>query len=575
MSEGSPRSRVVAYRCLLFLRGGEYTLYIMKKYKLGLLAVLFVLGLFIFNTNSAVAVVSGCTSTAGWSATTGESCVPTTTPPTYECKNGFDLKTGFICGCTSTKGYSTTTGQYCGKITTPPEYPPVISGVSGPQYLDVNGTGTWTVKAYDRNGGRLSYGVVWGDEVFTGTAVAGKPSSWPVQQSATFTHSYSQWGTYKPTFTVTNDNGQSAQTSLEVRVGNGETPPDSSITVLSPNGGEYLQYGKQQTISWKDTSLQRKTYDIILYVINGPTYVVAKKVNGFSFTGYLGNMPKNYNDEKNFAPPGTYGIQVCDSSTGICDVSDNYFTITSNSVGSSITVLSPNGGETWVKETIQKIKWSGPFEGAEGEKRDIMLVSSAGEIFTVARDIYGPSYEWVVGSTDTTTTGWVKDGSYKIAVYKSNSIYDSSDSYFKIVKGLPIILPPTPICSSSGYDTNTGFRCGCTSTRGYSSTTGESCGLENFPSGCNSVYGYSTTTGVRCDGNPTSTPTTTCTITSTLRLGSSGADVSCLQSRIGLISDGKFGPRTLIAVKAFQANAGLKADGVVGPKSISALEVAN
>lgn len=50
---------------------------------------------------------------------------------------------------------------------------------------------------------------------------------------------------------------------------------------------------------------------------------------------------------------------------------------------------------------------------------------------------------------------------------------------------------------------------------------------------------------------------------------------SRLQSRIDLISDGKFGPRTLIAVKAFQTNAGLKADGIVGPKSVAFLEVAN
>ncbi len=70
-------------------------------------------------------------------------------------------------------------------------------------------------------------------------------------------------------------------------------------------------------------------------------------------------------------------------------------------------------------------------------------------------------------------------------------------------------------------------------------------------------------------------PSSTCVITRTLRLGSRGADVSCLQSRLGLVSDGKFGPRTLIIVKAFQANAGLKADGVVGPRSVKALEVAN
>ena len=393
----------------------------MKKYKFGLLALLFVLGLFVFNTNSVEALVPGCSSTTNYSATTGASCaistaaptpepetlsvcsngvntvtgfvcgctsrngwssingrsctgcdstsgynlltgascVPTPLPPVYECKNGYDLKTGFICGCTSIKGYSATTGEYCGKTTTPPDYQsPVISGVSGPQYLDVNGTGTWTIKAYDKNGGFLSYSVVWGD---------GTPSN--AFEVATYktelsiAHAYATSGTYKPKFTVTNNLGQSASASSNVRVGSSETPP----------------------------------------------------------------------------------------------------------------------------------------------------------------------------------------------------IYECKN----------------------GYDVNTGFRCGCTSVIGYSSYDGNSCALKTLPSGCTSIYGYSSTTGELCNGKitpipmPNPTPIATCTITSTLRLGSTGADVSCLQSRIGLISDGKFGPRTLIAVKAFQANAGLRADGVVGPKSISALEVAN
>src|SRR3989344_6054154 len=41
---------------------------------------------------------------------------------------------------------------------------PVISGVSGPQSLKVNETGTWSVSAHDSSGGSLSYYVAWGDE---------------------------------------------------------------------------------------------------------------------------------------------------------------------------------------------------------------------------------------------------------------------------------------------------------------------------------------------------------------------------------------------------------------------------
>ncbi|KKT24349.1 MAG: hypothetical protein UW07_C0017G0005 [Candidatus Nomurabacteria bacterium GW2011_GWF2_43_8] len=36
--------------------------------------------------------------------------------------------------------------------------------------------------------------------------------------------------------------------------------------------------------------------------------------------------------------------------------------------------------------------------------------------------------------------------------------------------------------------------------------------------------------------------TSDCVITSTLRLGSTGSEVACLQSQLGIMVDGKFGP---------------------------------
>jgi len=61
-----------------------------------------------------------------------------------------------------------------------------------------------------------------------------------------------------------------------------------------------------------------------------------------------------------------------------------------------------------------------------------------------------------------------------------------------------------------------------------------------------------------------------CTITSTLKLGSKGTQVVCLQSSLGLTADGSFGPKTLAGVKAWQTNAGLVADGIFGAKSRAA-----
>ena len=56
-----------------------------------------------------------------------------------------------------------------------------------------------------------------------------------------------------------------------------------------------------------------------------------------------------------------------------------------------------------------------------------------------------------------------------------------------------------------------------------------------------------------------------CSITSTLRVGSRGEEVKCLQTIVGATADGKFGPMTKAAVMALQSGKGLVADGGVGP----------
>ena len=69
---------------------------------------------------------------------------------------------------------------------------------------------------------------------------------------------------------------------------------------------------------------------------------------------------------------------------------------------------------------------------------------------------------------------------------------------------------------------------------------------------------------------PSQAAAASCTITTTLRVGSKGADVKCLQSALSLIADGSFGPKTKAAVVAWQKSMGLVADGVFGPKSRAA-----
>jgi hypothetical protein len=61
-----------------------------------------------------------------------------------------------------------------------------------------------------------------------------------------------------------------------------------------------------------------------------------------------------------------------------------------------------------------------------------------------------------------------------------------------------------------------------------------------------------------------------CTITKTLKFGSKGYEVKCLQKNLGVKTTGYFGKLTKAAVVAFQTSKGLKADGVFGAKSRAA-----
>jgi len=99
--------------------------------------------------------------------------------------------------------------------------------------------------------------VVWGDEpsvaILPGVGVA--PA--PVQNTATFTHSYSNTGTYTPTFMVTDDRGQQAKTSMSVVVGGGSLANNPPYFVSWPGYPSsptlYTEVDQPVVYSWSAT----------------------------------------------------------------------------------------------------------------------------------------------------------------------------------------------------------------------------------------------------------------------------------------------------------------------------------
>lgn len=138
-----------------------------------------------------------------------------------------------------------------------------IQGISGPTTLQIGEQGTWSVKATADSAGTLSYSVVWGDEMaLTGIASLANGTD-QFSQSATFTHTYKNFGVYTPRFAVRNASGASASASITVRVDDAQRPiactmeyaPVCGAKVIGVSerydGGDTNLYGEEKTYSNK------------------------------------------------------------------------------------------------------------------------------------------------------------------------------------------------------------------------------------------------------------------------------------------------------------------------------------
>ncbi|MBI2012995.1 MAG: peptidoglycan-binding protein [Candidatus Colwellbacteria bacterium] len=350
--------------------------------------------------------------------------------------------------------------------------PPTISGVSSPSVLKVGEVGKWEVKASDPEQGPLTYSIIWGDET-AGTSIAERaipsaPST--VTQTAMFTHVYSKAGTYNPAFTVTDNGGLSAKTSVSVSVTGGvgtSSPP--VINRISQIPTDDIKVNQSVLFSLGATDADGDN--------------LSWSISWGDGTGVAGACqspnPQNkqvwtFDASHAWANAGTYTVRatVSDCRGG----SDEHaFTVDVNSsLQSSINVLSPNSGEAWIKGTTQTIRWydRAPFPPPcpvgtycirimpAPRYYDIKLIPNyptaytgvypppgypiAGP-YTIAKGVRGvsdSSYSWSVGKylevLGTGTGGVAPDGLYTIQVCQTQTASkncDSSDSYFRIVSG--------------------------------------------------------------------------------------------------------------------------------------------
>ena len=198
-----------------------------------------------------------------------------------------------------------------------------------------------------------------------------------------------------------------------------------SITVTSPNGGEVLPGCTTHTITWNSVGTT-DFYSIDYSTDNGATWT--------SITSFYNTVTKTYNWTVPNTSSGTCLIRIIDSNnSGISDQSDAVFTVTS-----PLTLLTPNGGESWEANTSQNITYN-----ATGTSNyyDISYSTDAGSSWTtIANNTYNTSgtYNWNVANSPSTNC------LIKMTDHSNSCMSDVSDGLFEITPASSSITITNP-----------------------------------------------------------------------------------------------------------------------------------
>jgi len=152
-----------------------------------------------------------------------------------------------------------------------------------------------------------------------------------------------------------------------------------TLSLTRPNGGEQLPAGKTDTIRWNSTG----AIDSIRLLFSSDNDATRSVIhNRTPNTGQFIWNPALINSSQ-----CRITIRQHNDST-INDQSDNPFQIYFN----SLTLVTPNGGDTWEKDNAYPIRWS--YSGIINQLDIILLITSAGSVVT-----YPLAQEVSVGDT--------------------------------------------------------------------------------------------------------------------------------------------------------------------------------
>src|SRR5687767_422507 len=193
------------------------------------------------------------------------------------------------------------------------------------------------------------------------------------------------------------------------------------LTLVTPNGGEGWTFDSRRRIEWTGTD------------VSGNVSLEVSRDAGATWT--LITSSTAYDGAFNWTvtrPATTRArIRVCSVSTpALCDASNANFRI----AAAIITVVTPNGGESWVIGTTRPIRWT--RAGPAGSNVRIELSRNGGTSWTpifasVAND---STQNWLVTGPATTAAR------IRVCSIATPSVCDTSNRTFRIVAGALVVV---------------------------------------------------------------------------------------------------------------------------------------
>jgi YD repeat-containing protein len=211
----------------------------------------------------------------------------------------------------------------------------------------------------------------------------------------------------------------------------------TGFTFTSPQGGESWQAGTTQNIGWSYAGDPGSTVKIELLKsgqVNGT--IAASALTGSSYGlnvdqvgGYAWTIPA---DQQAGAD---YAIRITSNTNGSYSIQSNNFSI----VSTGITIISPNGGETWQAGATQEIDWS--YLGNPGSAVEIDLLEAGTLNTTIAASVpIGTSgsgnYYWAVPANQPSGS----DYTVRVTSTSNSSFTGASQNNFTI-SGIVVTSP--------------------------------------------------------------------------------------------------------------------------------------